>query len=74
MADPNTDDTDEKGEKVETRLPASVKKQAQEKASKRGWRLSSVMRALIELWIQEDVITGEDVGRAEQRNKRITKA
>ncbi len=73
MADSYDSEPDEKDEKVETRIPRSLKKKAQDKAASRGWRLSSVIRALLQLWVDEDLVSGEDVGRAERRNPRTTK-
>ena len=73
MAESQDNEPDEKDEKVETRIPTSLKRKAQDKAASRGWRLSSVIRALLELWVQEDVVSGEDVGRAERRNSRTPK-
>ncbi len=40
---------------------------ARKKAKKMGWSLSSVVRALLRLWVTEDVISSDDVGEASER-------
>ena len=55
-----------KGSNLVVRLDPELKKAAQKRAKERGWRLSSVMRALLRAWIDEDMISAADVG-AEDR-------
>ncbi len=67
------EDVDEKEERFEVRLPRSLKRKAEEKAEKRGWTLASIVRSLLELWVDEDVVAPEDVGKAAKRAKRKKK-
>jgi hypothetical protein len=48
-------------------------KKARDKAKSRGWTLSSVLRALVRLWVDEDVVTAEDVGKESERAPRTKK-
>lgn len=53
---------DPKDDLIQIRLDADLAKQAKRKARSHGWKLSSVMRALLRLWVAEDVVSPEDVG------------
>ena len=62
-----------KEEKIEVRVDADLAEKAREKAESRGWSLSSVVRALLALWVDEDVIAPSDVGTAAKRASRSKK-
>lgn len=59
-----------KDERMEIRIDAELAARARQKAEARGWTLGSVMRALLSLWTDEDVVSAEDVG---QQIKRVKK-
>lgn len=63
-----------KTRKVEVRIDEDLAQQVEAKAESRGWSLASVMRALLELWVQEDVIDPKDVGKAAKRAPRSKKS
>lgn len=56
-----------KEERMELRLDPDLAERARQKAQQRGWTLSAVMRALLALWVDEDVIAPEEVGRYADR-------
>jgi len=56
-----------KAGELKIRTDMETIKAARTKAKKMGWSLSSVVRALLRLWVQEDVISAEDVGEASER-------
>ena len=62
-----------KSERVEIRLDDELAQAAKEKAEAHGWSLSSVIRALLGLWAEEDVISPDDVGRHMKRAPRKKK-
>ena len=64
---------DRKEAKVEARIPMELKEKVEKKATERGWSLASVIRALLEAWVDEDMVDPKDVGRANQRAKRTKK-
>jgi len=51
-----------KGRRVDVRIDPNLYDEAARKAESRGWSLSSVIRALLALWVQEDVLDPRDVG------------
>lgn len=55
---------------LKVRADLDTIKQAKEKADRMGWSLSSVVRALLRLWISEDVISSSDVGAEKERAPR----
>lgn len=56
-----------KEDRIEIRVDRELAEKARQKASKRGWSLSGVMRGLLALWAEEDVIDARDVGAASTR-------
>ena len=58
-----------KSERIEIRLDDDLAEIARKKAESSGWSLSSVIRALLGLWAEENVIAPEDVGRHMKRVK-----
>jgi len=62
-----------KDERLEIRIDSELAERAKRKAEERGWSLGSVMRALLNLWTDEDVISPEDVGRQIKRAKKRSK-
>ena len=56
-----------KAGELKIRTDLDTIKQAKAKAKKYGWSLSSVVRALLRLWVSEDVISSDDVGEASER-------
>jgi hypothetical protein len=65
-------------ERFDTRIDPELLRQAKDKARGRGWSLGAVIRALLRLWVSEDVIDANDVGqettRAPRRQRRPPKA
>ena len=59
-----------KTKKVLVPLDEDLERRAKEKARSHGWSLTSVIRALLGLWVDENVIDPSDVGRAAQSAKR----
>ena len=59
-----------KEKRVEIRLDAELERRAREKAESRGWTLSSVIRALLGTWVDEDMVDPADVGKAAKRAPR----
>ena len=62
-----------KDEKIEVRIDPELAKQAREKAEAHGWSLSSVIRALLALWVEEDVVHSKEVGKQNTRAPRSKK-
>ena len=62
-----------KDERIEIRVDPELANRAREKAESRGWTLASVLRSLLELWVDEDVIDPKDVGRSSARAKKSKK-
>lgn len=62
-----------KGQRLEIRLDDELAQAAQKKADAHGWTLSSVVRALLGLWVEEGVISPDDVGRQVKRAPRKPK-
>jgi hypothetical protein len=66
-----------KDEMLKARIDPELHEQAQKKAKDMGWSLGSVVRALLRLWVQEDVVSskdiGEEAGRAPKQSKKKTK-
>ena len=72
MAD--DDNAPRKEERVEFKIDTDMAKQARDKANSHGWSLSSVLRALVARWLEEDVISPSDVGKAVVSAKDVGKA
>lgn len=53
-----------KEDRIEIRVERELAEKARAKAAGRGWSLSAVMRGLLTLWADEDVIDASDVGAA----------
>jgi len=62
-----------KEERIELRVDPELAERARQKAEKYGWSISSVIRALLSLWTDEDVISSQDVGRHAKRAKKPRK-
>ena len=76
MAKPDeatTNNEPPKEERIEFLAPSELAEQMREKAKKRGWSLGAVLRALGALWVQEDIITAEDVGKQIERAPKTKK-
>lgn len=56
-----------KAEIIKLRVDPELKQQIEAKAESRGWSIGAVARALFRLWIDEDVISPEDVGEEQKR-------
>ncbi len=56
-----------KEDRIEIRVERELAEKARKKAADRGWSLSAVMRGLLTLWADEDVIDARDVGAASTR-------
>jgi len=67
---PDPEDVSAKDEELKFRVDPELRRQAEEKANTHGWSLSSVMRALLRLWVQEDVVSAADVGAEKKRTPR----
>ena len=65
--------TKRKDDKIEVRVPPELKEQATKKARSRGWSLPQLVRALLFAYIEEDNISPEDVGEANERAPRTRK-
>jgi hypothetical protein len=70
---PSEKTEEHKQENIEFRVDSDLAQKAREKAASRGWTLSSVLRALVGLWVEEDVIHAEDVAKANKRAPRTGK-
>ena len=62
-----------KEERIEFLAPSDLAEKMREKAKKRGWSLGAVLRALGALWVEEDVISAEDVGKQSERAPKTRK-
>jgi hypothetical protein len=60
----------EKDERLGVRLDPELARLVKDKAKSRGWSLGSVIRALLRLWSEEDVVSAEDVGQESERSPR----
>jgi hypothetical protein len=67
------DPSHKKDEKIEFLVDEDLAQRAREKADSRGWSLSSVLRALLSLWVDEDVIDAKNVGESNRRARRTKK-
>ena len=65
-----SEDVAAKDEELKFRVDPELRKLAEAKADTHGWSLSSVMRALLRLWVQEDVVSAADVGAEKKRTPR----
>ena len=57
----------DKEAELNVRLDPELKQKLQDKARSRGWTLGAVARALFRLWLEEDLISPEDVGEEQKR-------
>jgi hypothetical protein len=62
-----------KEERVEVRFDPELARRARAKAESRGWSISSVIRALVGMWVDEDIVDPTDVGSAAKRAPRTKK-
>jgi hypothetical protein len=62
-----------KDDVVRARIDPELHRQAKEKAENYGWSLGSVIRALLRLWVQEDVVKSNDVGEESERAPKVPK-
>ena len=62
MTTPPNEEPPHKGVRKEFLMDEDLARQAEQKAKQMGWSLGSVVRALLRLWVQEDVISSKDVG------------
>ena len=62
MTTPNNQEPPPKDVRKEFLMDEDLALQAEQKAKQMGWSLGSVVRALLRLWVQEDVISSKDVG------------
>jgi hypothetical protein len=60
-------DNAHKEDRIEIRVERELAQKARQKAAERGWSLSAVLRGLLTLWADEDVIDARDVGAASTR-------
>lgn len=63
-----------KENRVEVRFDPELGERARQKAESRGWTLSAVIRALVNLWVDEDIVDPTDVGTAAKRASRSKQA
>lgn len=76
MAKPTTEGSNSeppKEERIEFLAPAELAEQMRTKAKQRGWSLGAVLRALSALWVQEDIVSAEDVGKQTERAPKTKK-
>ena len=52
---------------------ARLRDRVEKKARSRGWSLASVIRALLELWAEEDLVSPDQIGDANDRAPRSRK-
>ena len=62
-----------KEEKVEFRADSELTKKAREKARQKGWTLSSVLRAFMMLWAEDELGDPPNIGEANDRAPRTKK-
>ena len=60
----------EKDERLDVRLDPELARLVKQKAKSRGWALGAVVRSLLRLWVDEDIVSAEDVGRETERAPR----
>ena len=61
-----------KDKKLIIRIESDLAETAQRKALQHGG-LSAVVRALIRLWVEKDIVSAEEIARANERAKRKDK-
>lgn len=62
-----------KDDMMRTRIDPELHEAAKKKAQDYGWSFGSVVRALLRLWVQEDVISAKDVGNESERAPKTRK-
>ena len=73
QSDKKPDSPSRKDTKVEARIPEELRDRVEKKARSRGWSLASVIRALLELWAEEDLVSPDQIGDANDRAPRSRK-
>jgi hypothetical protein len=63
---PKNGSTKPKDKKLIIRIETDLAETAQRKALRHGG-LSAVVRALIRLWVEKDIVTAEEIARANER-------
>ena len=71
--DDTTNNEPPKEERIEFLAPSELAEQLRTKAKKRGWSLGAVLRALSALWVEEDIVSAEDVGKQTERAPKTKK-
>jgi hypothetical protein len=73
MPSKNVSEPSRKSTKIEARISEGLKEKADAKARACGWNLAGVLRALLTLWISDDVVSPSRVGDANVRAPRLKK-